>query len=171
MDWFVTNYAKEKYLIYTAVKYMDTGALVLITNALNSSGGVVDTQTDEQYDNPNLKVTHVNVHKEYKLKLKAYSKKRFDPFGRGDKIYIPFEHQMNVDSTLCQMNFFKWVLDNHVLDYIKTYHKDIEKDMNTRNTSNKPRTDKTVRKKRKELSMSTSKSIKREFRQVCMAFC
>jgi hypothetical protein len=169
MDWFVTNYAKEKYLIYTAVRYIDTGSLVLISNALNTGDPVQSAMPE--CENPNLSITHVNVHKEYKLKLKAYSKKRFDPFGRGDKIYIPFEHNSNVDSTLCQMNFFKWVLDNHVLEYITTYHTEIEKDMNTRNTSNKPRPDRTVRKKRKELSASTSKSIKREFRQVSMAFC
>lgn len=164
MDWFVTNYAKEMYLMYTAIQ-SDSG-LVLIAKPMNRHVEVAEPVYD-----PTWTVTHVNVHKEYKLKLKAYSKKRFDPFGRGDKIYIPFEHNLTVDSTLCQMNFFKWVLDNHVLEYIQAHHKEIERDMNARNTSNKPRTDKTVRKKRKELSTSNCKSIKREFREVTMLFC
>ena len=52
-------------------------------------------------DNRRFKVFH-----EYKLKLKAYSKKRFDPFCRWERITIPFGEK-HMETTIGQLNFFK----------------------------------------------------------------
>ena len=57
------------------------------------------------------------VYTDYKLKLKAYSKKRFDPFCRWDRIIIPYDEDNNIQTTIGQLNFFKWVLENKLLDF------------------------------------------------------
>ena len=133
IDWFVTNYAKQQYTVYTL-----------------SSG---------------LRFKVYNV---YKLKLKAYSKKRFDPFCRWQKIEFPYGSKY-VITTIGQLNFFKWVIENEILDYIVDHYDEIEADMNTRNSTVKPKTEKN-RKKREELSISASKSIKKENIEVSLTF-
>jgi len=133
IDWFVTNYAKQQYTVYTL-----------------SSG---------------LRFKVYNV---YKLKLKAYSKKRFDPFCRWQKIEFPYGSKYVV-TTIGQLNFFKWVIENEILTYIVDHYDEIETDMNTRNSTVKPKTEKN-RKKREELSISASKSIKKENIEVSLTF-
>ena len=45
------------------------------------------------------------VYIDYKLKLKAYSKKRFDPFCRWDRINIPYGEDTYIQTTIGQLNF------------------------------------------------------------------
>ena len=116
-----------------------------------------------------------NVYIDYKLKLKAYSKKRFDPFCRWDRICIPYKNNKSIETTIGQLNFFKWAIENKVLDYIRENHKEIENDMNGRNSTSKRKcgpmvdTQKT-RKKREELSISAAKSIKKEDVEISITF-
>ena len=77
------------------------------------------------------------VYNDYKLKLKAYSKKKFDPFCRWDRINVPYKDTMCVQTTLGQLNFFKWTIENHILEYIENNYSIIENDMNLRNSSAK----------------------------------
>ena len=130
IDWFVTNYAKEKYVVYTL-------------------------------NNNRFKVFH-----EYKLKLKAYSKKRFDPFCRWERICIPYDDKHNMETTIGQLNFFRWALENNIVKYIEENYDDIEKDMNSRNTNSRQKNETTrknkTRKKREELSGSECKYIKKK---------
>ena len=58
------------------------------------------------------------VYVDYKLKLKAYSKKRFDPFCRWDRITVPYKDGKYIQTTIGQLNFFKWALENKVIRYI-----------------------------------------------------
>ena len=132
IDWFVTNYAKQHYVVYT------------LSNA------------------------RFKVYNDYKLKLKAYSKKRFDPFCRWEKNVIPYRHDQFIQTTIGQLNFFKWILDNDILSYIQENYDSIEQDMMHRNTT-KPKTEKN-RKKREELSIFASKTIKKEVIEVQLSF-
>lgn len=115
------------------------------------------------------------VYNDYKLKLKAYSKRRFDPFCRWDRITIPYEGNVSIQTTLGQLNFFKWALENEVIKYIEDNYEDIEQDMNSRNSTSKSKqhnmekTNKT-RKKREELSISATKSIKKEEVEIVVKF-
>jgi hypothetical protein len=114
------------------------------------------------------------VYVDYKLKLKAYSKKRFDPFCRWDRISIPYKDGTCIETTIGQLNFFKWALENRVIGYIEENYELIEKDMNNRNSTSK-RKENTVdnaktRKKREELSISASKSIKKEKVEIIVQF-
>lgn len=131
----------------------------------------------------NLNGERFKVYTDYKLKLKAYSKKRFDPFCRWDRIQIPFTPDTFIETTIGQLNFFKWAIENKVLEYIEANYDAIENDMNSRNSANK-RIDDVVavskdgevtkpvknRKKRAELSISASKGIKKENIEIVVCF-
>ena len=140
IDWFVTNYAKKYYIVYN----------------INNKDGI----------------QRFKVYTDYKLKLKAYSKKRFDPFCRWERIMIPYDEDNLIQTTIGQLNFFKWVLENDILKYIRENFDTIEKDMNRRNSTSKRKSklNKKTRKKREELSISASKSIKKEKVEIIVKF-
>ena len=79
------------------------------------------------------------VYNDYKLKLKAYSKRRFDPFCRWERINIPYNETCQIQTTIGQLNFFKWALENRVVEYIEQHYEEIENDMNSRNSNSKKR--------------------------------
>jgi len=112
------------------------------------------------------------VYVDYKLKLKAYSKRRFDPFCRWERINIPYKDGTCIETTIGQLNFFKWAIENKVIDFIDENYELIEKDMNNRNSTakRKENTTKTTRKKREELSVYASKSIKKEKVEIVVQF-
>ncbi len=149
IDWFVTNYSKKYFTIYNIKEEDDTNR-------------------------------RFKVYTDYKLKLRAYSKKRFDPFCRWERINIPYKSGSYIQTTIGQLNFFKWALENKILDYIENHQSDIEKDMNSRNsTAKKKNSIETIhenkqntktRKVRQELSVSASKSIKKENVQIVVKF-
>ncbi len=142
VDWFVTNYAKQKFTVYNIEK-----------------------------NNTNIRF---KVYFDYKLKLKAYSKKRFDPFCRWERITIPYKDDKVIQTTIGQLNFFKWAIENDVINYIENNYSNIENDMNNRNSSSKKNkdsyTNNKTRKKREELSVSAVKSIKKEEVEIIVKF-
>jgi hypothetical protein len=113
------------------------------------------------------------VYFDYKLKLKAYSKRRFDPFCRWDRISIPYKEGTFIETTIGQLNFFKWAIENRVINYIEENYETIEKDMNNRNSTSKRKDlidNSKTRKKREELSISATKSIKKEEVEIVVQF-
>ena len=144
VDWFATNYAKKYYTLYTIEQTVDNIA------------------------------RRFKVYDDYKLKLKAYSKKRFDPFCRWDRISIPYTKGKFIETTIGQLNFFKWALENKVIEYIEQNYDTIEKDMNSRNSTSKRKEimvdNSKTRKKREELSISATKSIKKETVEIVVKF-
>ena len=71
-DWFSTNFAKKYYTVYT------------ITRIVNGE------EVNRRF----------KVYNDYKLKLKAYSKKRFDPFCRWDRITVPYKNGTSIQTIL-----------------------------------------------------------------------
>jgi hypothetical protein len=142
VDWFVTNYAKKNFTVYNV--------------------------------NKNDTTIRFKVYCDYKLKLKAYSKKRFDPFCRWERINIPYNENTEIQTTIGQLNFFRWTLENKILDYIEKNFETINNDQQKRNsTSKKKKKEKDnikTRKKREELSVSASKSIKKETVEIIVDF-
>lgn len=123
--------------------------------------------------------TRFKVYNDYKLKLKAYSKKRFDPFCRWERISIPYNDTQLMETTIGQLNFFKWAIENKIIDYIHDNYEMIESDMNNRNSTAKRRTPpltdhspdhSKTRKKREELSISACKCIKKETVKIIVKF-
>jgi hypothetical protein len=144
VDWFATNYAKKFYTLYTIEQSAENVA------------------------------RRFKVYDDYKLKLKAYSKRRFDPFCRWDRISIPYKNGTSIETTIGQLNFFKWAIENKVVDYINENYETIEKDMNSRNSTSKRKEtvidNSKTRKKREELSISATKSIKKEKVEIVVHF-
>jgi hypothetical protein len=125
-------------------------------------------------------ITRFKVYNDYKLKLKAYSKRRFDPFCRWERITVPYDNEKYMETTIGQLNFFKWAIENNIIHYIETNYSDIENDMNQRNSTSKRKAspdnlstenDNTkTRKKREELSISACKCIKKEDVKIIVKF-
>jgi hypothetical protein len=72
---------------------------------------------------------HFNVYLSYRSQLKAYSKQQFDPFRRRDRISYFYERDHSIETTVGQLNFFRWMLQNQVLEYVTEHAAEIEKDM------------------------------------------
>lgn len=77
----------------------------------------------------NNNIIHFNVYLSYRSQLKAYSKQLFDPFRRRDRITFYFDKESSIETTIGQLNFFRWIISNDILDYIGNNLKDIENDM------------------------------------------
>ena len=160
VDWFVTNFAKKYYTVYD----------------LHTQRGTVQDKI------------RFKVYNDYKLKLKAYSKRKFDPFCRWERISIPYDDEKYIETTIGQLNFFKWAIENNIIEYIEKNYDDIERDMNSRNTTSKRRSPNSsssdgdseeyidttnntkTRKKREELSVSACKCIKKETVKIIVKF-
>lgn len=114
------------------------------------------------------------VYNDYKLKLKAYSKKRFDPFCRWERISIPYDDENYMETTIGQLNFFKWTIENRIVEFIEENYETIESDMNSRNSTSKRKETleegAKTRKKREELSVSACKCIKKEMVKIIVKF-
>ena len=157
VDWFARDYARRYYTVYDLVEEVssDCGASISIGNRFK-------------------------VYDDYKLKLKAYSKKRFDPFCRWDRITIPYSEGINIQTTIGQLNFFKWAIEYGVVKYIEDNYHIIQNDMDTRNSSSRKKYNsdgsgsatksQKTRKKREELSILASKSIKKEEVEIVVSF-
>lgn len=129
LDWLVTNYAKKHNIIY------------MVNN------------------------NHFNIYLDYKNQLKAYSKKLFDPFCRRERIKLntnTFEWTIsnsntceldNIITTVGQLNFFKWFMENNILNYAIENIATIDKDMTDTLKNSKKIS------KRKELSENSTKAI------------
>jgi hypothetical protein len=104
------------------------------------------------------------VHFHYKRELKAYSKRLFDPFCRRERISFQIRgHPPIEETTVGQLNFFRWAIEKDVIGYITEHAAEIEHDMNTsfRDHYSKEPEEKTPtgRRKRKEMSHSAMKSV------------
>ena len=123
------------------------------------------------------------VHLDYKNQLKAYSKKQFDPFCRRERINFIYGKGNELLTTVGQLNFFRWAIEHHVLDYINDNLEVIEADMNNslkiegsggkiveETTQEKKDKQDKKRKKRHELSISASKSVSKHNVKITVEF-
>jgi hypothetical protein len=153
VDWFATNYAKKYYTLYDIE--------------------LPDKKTENSDQTSAKAVKRFKVYIDYKLKLKAYSKARFDPFCRWERISIPYKNGTFIETTIGQLNFFKWAIENKIIKFIEENYDEIEQDMNSRNSTSKRKEladNSKTRKKREELSISASKSIKKEKIEIVVHF-
>jgi hypothetical protein len=95
---------------------------------------------------------HVIVYLAYKSHLKAYSKKMFDPFCRWKRIKF-----LDMNTTVGQLNFFEWAIQDEVLDYLEAHYEEVQKDMDACSTTLAPKEGE--RRKRHELSRSATKAL------------
>jgi hypothetical protein len=167
IDWFVTNYAKKNNISYYTNHNMD----------VQEGGEILQKTITKQF------IVYLN----YKSQLKAYSKKQFDPFCRRERISFYYDKDNELVTTVGQLNFFRWAIENHVLDYIGDNLEEIEKDMNQsvrslynkRNKSKKKNMKKNggsgegskkQRRKRQELSVNATKSVSKHNVKILVKF-
>ena len=108
LDWFVTSYAKKRKTCY-------------------------EIENNGEKDN-------FNVHINYKAQLKSYTKRYFDPFRRKKKfiyIYKQNEELKEMNTTIGQMNFFRWAISNNIINFVDKNYTKIVKEMNKANKENK----------------------------------
>ena len=153
LDWLVTNYSKKYNINYTIIR--------------------------------NNKEYNFNIFLEYKNQLKAYSKKLFDPFCRRERLLLNIKDLTYIDigndennslmneknneyivTTIGQLNFFKWFIENDVLNYVILNMETIDKDMIL--TLDKNKLDN--KNKRKELSSCAFKNISNINKSILVEF-
>lgn len=149
LDWFVTNYSKKHNTNYILLKGTESFSYFPF--------------------------------KSYKSQLKAYSKKFCDPFCRRERVVFDFQcmeildfksdmkmgHKDYIITTIGQLNFFRFAIQDNIINYAIEHIEDIENDMN--NTLKNRENEKTEAKninfmevksiKRKELSAPGNKSV------------
>ena len=155
LDWFVTNYCKKYNINYILSK--------------NGSD-----------------ITYFPF-KSYKSQLKAYSKKFCDPFCRRERVIFDYRdniiinfnpnvklgHKEYIITTIGQLNFFRFAIQDNIINYAINHITEIENDMNgtLKNRENEKKNGngngsintgefmkvKTI--KRKELSVPGNKSV------------
>jgi hypothetical protein len=140
IDWFVTNFAKKNNTMFEVSNEEGRNHIV-----------------DSKYTGSKRQVI---VYLNYKSQLKSYSKKQFDPFCRRERITYEYAPGKEITTTVGQLNFFKWALENCILDYINEHFTEIERDMIYTMRKNSPKGKKlNTRKKRQELSQAATKRI------------
>ena len=172
IDWFVTNYCKKNKII-------------------------IEKKSKSKRE-------FINIYNSYKSNLRAFSKQLFDPFRRKKEIFLYYNkkkrlnlsfcltkqpsHENFIKTTIGQINFFKWVIENNIYNYIKLNKKIIEGDMissqkenNNKKLDKKNLVVKTIksknglvqkisRKKRIELSKSVNKNMQFNKQDIILYF-
>ena len=112
IDWFVTHYAKSYNVVYW----------------INDT-----TNTISEIPTSDVNFRKFNVYLDTRAQLKSYTKLHFDPFRRHERISFVLEQSPMkvIETTVGQLNFFRWALHNHLLDYILNHLVDIEEHMST----------------------------------------
>lgn len=111
IDWFITHYTRHN----NVVLWIDTR-----TNTFIEKHNV---------DNADLKKFHIYL--EYRTQLKSYTKMFFDPFRRHERIsfIISKKPLVAIETTIGQLNFFRWIFQNNILQYIEKNIEHIEEEM------------------------------------------
>ena len=81
-----------------------------------------------------------DIHISYKSQLKSYKKKYFDPFRRRNKfnyLYSKSQPEKIINTTIGQLNFFKWAITHNIIKYVEDNLQKIVKAMNISNKEDK----------------------------------
>ena len=101
IDWFVTHYARNNNIYYW-------------TNNIE-----IFEQFPDNYNDNNIK--KVNIYLDYRAQLKSYTKLYFDTFRRHQRITFYINDNISIETTIGQLNFFRWIFSNNILEYTIIY--------------------------------------------------
>ena len=111
-------------------------------------------------------ITHnkqsIDVYQNYKLQLKSFSKRQFDPFCRKNKIIFYYNDEDHIETSCGQLCFFRWCFENNILNYVKDNLSVIEQDMKNSLKSKKNTKTQESCQKRQPLSVSASRSVSKQ---------
>lgn len=89
IDWYITNYCKTNNEFIYCEK--------------------------NKYEKP-----FINIYTSYRSQLKAYKKVKFDPFRRRERILFYYNNNNSyICTTIGQLNFFRWAIENQILNHIQ----------------------------------------------------
>lgn len=76
-------------------------------------------------------VRKINLYQDYRAQLKSYSKFNFDSFRRHHRItfFINNDKKDYIETTVGQLNFFRWIFNNNIITYAINYYDNIYKKM------------------------------------------
>ena len=102
IDWLVTHYAKTHNVIYW----------ICYNNEQLYNNYPSDIENCDKYKK-------VNLYLDYRAHLKSYTKFNFDSFRRHDRItfILDKEKSIIIETTLGQLNFFRWAFNNRIIEY------------------------------------------------------
>lgn len=105
IDWLVTHYSKANNIYYWIYK-----------------NNVYETYPEDVEDSKNLK--KINLYLDYRAQLKSYAKINFDSFRRHQRItfFIDFDKEILFETTIGQLNFFRWAFSNNILEYAVAHY-------------------------------------------------
>ena len=133
-----------------------------VTNYSKKNNTIIKFENGDKKD--------VNVYLDYKAQLKSYSKKLFDPFCRRERIIFLYDNDEEQITTVGQLNFFRWAIENKIVDYIKENLKEIEDDMNNSIRNLYKKNNNGERRKRHELSISATKMVNKHSVKIVVDF-
>jgi hypothetical protein len=100
----------------------------------------------------------------YEAQLKSCKKRGFDPFKRKKKFYHYYTNDNKILTTIGQLNFFKWAIENKIIEYVIGHKTEITDEMKkntkiTKEQKNKKKINKkNLIKIRKNLSVIINKN-------------
>ena len=140
LDWYATNYIKKKDIYY----FLDSKKKYI-------------------------------AYPSYQSYLKSYSKKFFDPFRRNYPIVFIDKNGKKIETAIYQLNFLKWIIEYKNWEYIKEHREEIEEDMHVVMKQQYKKggakiSETKKRKKRKELSISATRTVTKHNVRVTVKF-
>ena len=112
-----------------------------------------------------------NMYLQYQAQLKAYSKVQFDPFRRHKRITIDVPSTIlkegKIETTIAQLNFFRWALNNKVLEYLHN-PKNMERVEQHMNNSSKKKEQKQAKKSSNKVAVKNPHSATLKRHNICV---
>ncbi|NDD83073.1 hypothetical protein EBZ38_02150 [bacterium] len=106
-------------------------------------------------------INNVDVYQNYKLQLKSFSKRTFDPFCRKNKIIFYYTDTDFIETSCGQLCFFRWCFENNILSYVKDNLSQIEQDMKNSFKTKKGDSPQSCQ-RRQPLSVSAARSVSKQ---------
>jgi hypothetical protein len=83
---------------------------------------VTSYSVDNHIDCVTNEGARVPVYKSYKRNLNAFHGKHFSIFKRTQRISIKYAKDKILDTTIAQLNFFKWIIENRILEIVEQHY-------------------------------------------------
>jgi hypothetical protein len=111
IDWLVTRYAKNNNIIFW----------------INEADNNVYYNLPENYSTDKFK--KITLYLDYRAQLKSFKKFNFDAFRRHERITFNIDKNEEIETTIGQLNFFKWAFNNKIIIYAIENQKKIYENM------------------------------------------
>lgn len=114
IDWLVTRYAKCNNIIYW----------------INDIDNNIYYNLPDNYNNE--KYRKITLYLDYRAQLKSFKKFNFDAFRRHERIIFNTNNEKidsEIETTIGQLNFFKWAFNNKIINFAIDNQKKIYENM------------------------------------------